>query len=206
MEADREGAKRPIDQEDEGLVNDDLFRYNRLLKLEAEMKEEQKKYEVVLKKYKKAHRICTTVDVACNFIGLSCATSSVAGALSAVGLPVAIPLAVIGGISYVLGMGSIVVNKKIASKLQKHRAISELARSTCKSLSRLHSQVIEDGKVDHKEYDMICDVVENYYKQKKELQRRKVHIKKALQKEFKRGEEAMRNKFVAGMNNVGDKK
>ena len=50
---------------------------------------------------------------------------------------------------------------------------------------------------------MICDVVEDYHKQKQQLQRRKVHIKKALEKEFKRGEEAMRSKFVAGMNNVG---
>ena len=95
---------------------------------------------------------------------------------------VAIPLAVISGLSYVSAIASTAVGKKVSSKRAKHLAIAQLAKSSSLTLSKYVSKVIDDGKIDEKEFDLVCKVVENYWMQKNELRKRKVDIEKVMKK------------------------
>ena len=93
---------------------------------------------------------------------------------------VAIPLAVISGLSYVSAIASTAVGKKVSSKRAKHLAIAQSAKSSPLTLSQYVSEVIYDGKLDERELDLICKLVEYYWEQKNELRKRKVSIQKVI--------------------------
>ena len=86
---------------------------DRILTLGKDMKEEQMKYEGVYKKYRKVNRICTGVNITSNLLATASGGSAVATALTGVGLPVSIPLAVVSGLGYVMSMFNICISKKI---------------------------------------------------------------------------------------------
>ena len=144
------------------------------------MEKELIKYETVYKKYKKGDKICTAVSVTSSFVGTACSTSAVAVATTVVLAGVAIPLAVISGLSYVSAIASTAVGKKVSSKRAKHLAIYQLAKSSSLTLSKYVSKVIDDGKIDEREFDMVCKFVETYWKQKNELRKRKVDTEKVM--------------------------
>ena len=65
-----------------------------------------------MKSIKKGNNICTAVSVTSSFIGTACSTSAVAVTTTVVLAGVAIPLAVISGLSYVSAITSSAVGKK----------------------------------------------------------------------------------------------
>ena len=184
-----------LNEINEMVIRDDKYRYDRILELQSEMKNEKNKYEMIYKKYKKGEKICTGVSVGSNFIGTSCSTSAVATSLTVVAIPIAIPLAVLGGISYVSAILSTAVGKNISAKRSKHMAIFQLARNTCIVISRSLSHIISDGKIDVREFDMICEIVEGYYKQKDDLRKRKVDLEKLMHSATKKAETTLSKKL-----------
>ena len=161
------------------------------------MKEEQKKYEKVYKKYQKASKVCTGVDVIGNLIGTASGGSAIATALTGVGLPVSIPLAVVSGLGYVMSIFNMCISKKIESKMRKHKAIATLARSKHTTLDKAMVKVIDDNVITPEEYAMLCKIADEYYTQKDELRKRKVDIKKA----FNKAEKDVKDKLMQYLKN-----
>lgn len=159
----------------------DEWRYDEVLKLQKEMEKELIKYETVYNKYKKGDKICTAITVTSNFIGTACSTSAITVATTVALAGVAIPLAVISGLSYVSAIAATVVGKKVSSKRAKHLAISKLVKSSSLTLSKYVSKIIQDGKIDEREFDMICKLVEDYREQKNEIRKKKIDIEKVMQ-------------------------
>ena len=96
-----------------------------------------------------------------SFVGTACSTSAVATATTVVLAAVAIPLAVISGLSYESAIASTAVGKKVSLKRAKHLAIPQSAKSSFFTLSKYVSKVIDDGKIDERELDMICKFMED---------------------------------------------
>ena len=97
------------------LQSEDLgerYRCDKVLKLQQDMEKELIKNEAVYKKYKKGDKICTAVRVTSSFVGTVCSTAAVAMATTVVLAAVAIPLAVISGLSYVSAIAPTAVGKK----------------------------------------------------------------------------------------------
>ena len=132
------------------------------------------KYETVYKKYKKAIKFVLQFSVTSNFIGTASSTSAVAAVTMVALASVAIPLAVISGLSYVSAIASTAVGKKVSSKRAKHLAISQLPKSSSLTLSKYISKVIDDGKIDEREFDLICKLVEDQWEEEMSLGREKL--------------------------------
>ena len=156
------------------------------------MKEKQMKYEGVYKKYRKVNRICTGVNITSNLLATASGGSAIATALTGVGLPISVPLAFVSGIGYVMSVLSTCINKKIGSKMRKHKAIATLARSKYITLDKTMVKVVDDNILSPEEYEVLCKIVEEYYAQKDELRKRKVDIKKV----FGQAEKDMREKLM----------
>ena len=173
-------------------VKTHVSKCDRILSLGKDMKEEQMKYEGVYKKYRKVNRICTGVNITSNLLATASGGSAVATALTGVGLPISVPLAFVSGIGYVMSVLSACINKKIVSKMRKHKAIATLARSKYITLDKTMVKVVDDNIISPEEYEVLCKIVEEYYAQKDELRKRKVDIKKV----FGQAEKDMREKLM----------
>ena len=194
MELSKNGLINEVDDVEQVSQNE-KYRYDKVQELHKQMETEKNKYDLVCKKYKKGSKICTGLSVAANFVGSACFGSSAATSLTAVGLPIAIPLAIVGGFSYVGALLSTAVGKKINSKRSKHAAIFQLARNKCMMISRQLSKVLDDGKIDATEFDMLCQTIDDYYAQKEELRKRKVDVEKVMGEALKKAEVHLNTKL-----------
>ena len=167
-------------------------KYDRIVNLCEAIKEEQVKYEGVYKKYRKGNRICTGLAIGSNFLATASGSSALATSLTGIGLPAAIPLGFISGVAYVTSILTVCINKKIESKMRKHKAIVTLARSKCITLDKTIVKVLDDNVISVDEYEVLCRIVEEYLNQKNELRKRKVDIKKV----FDEAENAIKEKLM----------
>ena len=114
-------------------------------------------------KVRKDDKICSAVTLMSSFLGTACSTSafSVVTTISLAG--VAVPLAVLSGLSYVSAVAATAVGKNMSSKRAKHLAIAQLAKSTSLTLSKYVNKIKDEDKIEVGVFDMICKVFEKHY-------------------------------------------
>ena len=118
---------------------------------------------------KKGNKFRAALSVTSSFVGTPTSTSAVVVATTVLLAGVAIPLAVISGSRYVSAIAITALSKKVSSKRAKHLALAQLAKSSSLTLSKYVSKVKDDGKIDEREFEMVCKFIEDYYQQKKKM-------------------------------------
>ena len=173
--------KLPIYPEIPTQLQNDKYRYDKIIALQKEMENEKQKY-------KRGNKICTGINLGSSFIGTVCSTSAVASVLAVVTVPVTIPLTVLGGISYSTSLIATIISKKLSSKTAKHLSIYQLARNKSIMITDQISKIIQDDKINPDEFSLIVKMVNDYYTQKAELKKNKVDMKKVMEKAIQEAE------------------
>ena len=142
-----------------GLLTFALAKVNEIA---SELAQEVVHYRLVPKKYKSKK----FVNWACRRLGLpKWSSAGLASALTGIGIPVAAPLGVVGGLFSVVSSGLIVAGKKLDKKMSKHQEIFTLALAKRETVTRLVSEAISDGKISDAEFQIILNEYSKYNEQ-----------------------------------------
>ena len=115
----------------------------------------------------RSHVVLVVVLVESRITG-QCAYASVASsaglasALTGIGIPVAVPLGVVGSMFSVVSSGLIVVRKKLDKDMSKHQEIVTLGLAKRASVDRLVSKAINDNRLSDVEFQIILSELEQY--------------------------------------------
>ena len=123
------------------------FRMGKVNEIASALAQEVMHYRLVRKKYKRAKTFVNRVaGVSGSLSGLA-SSAGLVSALSGIGIPIAVPLGVVGGLFSVVFSGLIVAGKKLDKKMAKHREVVTLALAKRETVTRLVSQAITDNKI-----------------------------------------------------------
>ena len=110
------------------------FRMQKANEVSAALNGEVVHYGSVAKKYKRVKKVPNWSAAGSSIISTAFSSTSLASALSVVGLPAAIPLRGVGGAFAAASSGLIIPSKKLDLKIKKHQEIVTRHRKTRHSL------------------------------------------------------------------------
>ena len=138
------------------------FRMQKAYEVAAALNAEVDHYRGVTKKYKCAKKIVNWSATGSGLLSAGFSTVGLGTALSVVGLPASIPLGGVGGAFALASSGLIIVNKRLDSKIKKHREIVALAIAKRDTVYRLHSKALVDNQISDSEFQLIMAEFSQY--------------------------------------------
>lgn len=145
------------------------FRMGKVNEIASALAKEVVHYRLVRKKYKRTKTFVNwAAGVSGSLRGLA-SSAGLASALTGIGIPVAVPLGVVGGLFSVTSSGLIVAGKKHDKKMAKHQEIVTLALAKRETVTRLVSQAITDNKISDAEFQVILSEFSQYNEMKEKV-------------------------------------
>ena len=126
-------------------------------------------YRLVRKKYKREKTFVNWAAGVLGSLGGLASSAGLASALTGIGIPVVVPLGVVGGLFSVASSGLIVAGKKLDKKMSKHQEIVTLALAKRETVTRLVSQAFTDGKISDVEFQIILSEFSQYNEMKEKV-------------------------------------
>ena len=154
------------------VVDVTTFRLQKICDTQKTFENEIEHYTRVSKKYKRTQAVFQNTAVTTGMLSVILSSSSLASALTGIGVVVAAPLA---GVSAVLGAISAVstgLRKHFTQKVAKHENTVTLAQSKLNSVSELVSKALVDGAISDQEFSLIIREIEKYHEMKAEIRQR----------------------------------
>ena len=154
------------------LIKKPEFKYGKLLEVRQDLVNEVEKYRKTIKRYKKGKKACFGTSTTFATISGTTAVGSAVSGVTGIGIIIAIPLA---GVSAFSGFGGFVTNfisNHLNKKLIKHSSVLTLAKETLFTLDKMVVRLKDDGEITKEEFVLAYDLIEEYYKQKKILQKK----------------------------------
>ena len=138
------------------------FRMQKANEIAAALNAEVAHYRVVAKKYKRAKKIVNWTATGCGILSAGLSTVSLGSVVSVVGLPASIPLGGVGGAFALASSGLIIADKKLDSKIKKHREFVALALAKHDTVDRLLSKALVDNQISDGEFQLIMAEYSQY--------------------------------------------
>ena len=157
------------------------FKYGKLLEVRQDLVNEVEKYGKTIKRYKKGKKACFgTSTTFASVSGLTAVGTAVSG-VTGIGLIIAIPLASVSAFSGFGGFITNFISNHLNKKLIKHSSVLTLAKETLFTLDKMVVRLKDDGEITKEEFVLAYDLIEEYYKQKKILQKKYTSEKDLLE-------------------------
>ena len=151
---------------------DQSYRLREISEIKAKLQNEIEQRKKFRKAKKRLFNLFEGMNIGLNTISLALGITGIALLSTIVTTPLCITLEGIAlGSGALAAIFSILNNKAIIKKLEKHDKIQAIAISKLNTISELVSKSLEDGKVDPVEFKIITDEYEKYYILKNQIRK-----------------------------------
>ena len=131
------------------------YRLREVTNYQSALQKDITRRKELIRRYKRGYNTTYYINLASTSVTGILAASSIATAVSIIGMPVSAALAGVTTLLAGTSASSLVINKRMSEKLSKHEAILLLAVNTLESLKSLTSTAVDNDKISDEEFESI---------------------------------------------------